>query len=69
MSAIELASSNGDGVIGEATPTATIRVEHLTKNYTMGHTVVHALRGVSMEVYPDDFVAVWAPRGRESRPL
>jgi putative ABC transport system ATP-binding protein len=62
MNATGLGNSSGDGV-GVMTPAPTIRVEHLTKNYTMGQTVVHALRGLSLEVYSGDFVAVMGASG------
>lgn len=40
-----------------------IRVKGLTKDYYMGASVVPALRGVDMEVYPGEFVAVMGPSG------
>src|SRR5262249_7815318 len=36
----------------------TIQVEGLTKDYYLGDNVVHALRGISLDVYPGEFVAV-----------
>jgi putative ABC transport system ATP-binding protein len=49
------------GTNGHRQPT--IRVEHLTKDYHLGDTVVHALRGVSLDVYPGEFVAVMGASG------
>jgi putative ABC transport system ATP-binding protein len=40
-----------------------IRVEKLSKYYSMGRNVVQALRGVSMEIGRGDFVAVMGPSG------
>jgi putative ABC transport system ATP-binding protein len=40
-----------------------IRVEHVTKEYRTDHTVVHALRGVSLEVQDGEFLAIAGPSG------
>ncbi|MGC8874454.1 MAG: ABC transporter ATP-binding protein [Chloroflexia bacterium] len=40
-----------------------IRVEEITKIYRMGSVEVHALRGVSLEVYPGEILAIMGPSG------
>src|SRR5581483_6942837 len=40
-----------------------IRVRGLTKEYAMGAGVVHALRGVDLDVAKGEFVAVMGPSG------
>ncbi|MCL4543911.1 MAG: ABC transporter ATP-binding protein [Chloroflexi bacterium] len=46
-----------------AATTPTIRVEALAKEYHVGSSVVRALRGVDLEVYSGEFVAVMGPSG------
>lgn len=41
----------------------TVHVEHLSKDYYLGSNVVHALQGVSVDVFPGDFVAVMGASG------
>jgi putative ABC transport system ATP-binding protein len=40
-----------------------IRTVNLTRDYEIGAEVVHALRGVSLEVHRNEFVAVMGPSG------
>ena len=41
----------------------TIRLDGVHKTYDLGEIQVHALRGVSMEIYPGEFVAVMGSSG------
>ena len=43
--------------------TALISVRELTRTYDLGETQVHALRGVSLEVMPAEFVTLTGPSG------
>ncbi len=43
--------------------TPTVRVQDLSKDYQMGDNVVRALRGVTLDVMPGEFVAVMGPSG------
>jgi putative ABC transport system ATP-binding protein len=40
-----------------------IRLENVYKTYDLGEVQVHALRGISLEVYEGEFVAVMGPSG------
>jgi putative ABC transport system ATP-binding protein len=40
-----------------------IELENATKNYRLGQTVVHALRGISLQIGSAEFAAVWGPSG------
>src|SRR5277367_3417853 len=54
------AKSATDGAAGV---TPTIRLDGIHKTYDLGEIQVHALRGVSMEIYPGEFVAVMGASG------
>jgi putative ABC transport system ATP-binding protein len=44
-------------------PNLLIKTANLTKDYALGHQVVHALRGISVEIERGGFVAVMGPSG------
>jgi putative ABC transport system ATP-binding protein len=41
----------------------TLVIDHLVKTYVMGATEVHALRGVSLEIRRNEYVAIMGPSG------
>jgi putative ABC transport system ATP-binding protein len=43
--------------------TPAIRLENVIKTYDLGEIQVHALRGVSLEIYPREFVAIMGASG------
>ena len=43
--------------------TPVISIRNLTKTYEMGETAVHALRSISLDILPQEFVAVVGPSG------
>jgi putative ABC transport system ATP-binding protein len=40
-----------------------IDIENITKNYVMGEEIVHALRGVSLQIQRNEYIAVMGPSG------
>lgn len=66
-SALDEQSKNTDGSQPETrampTPEPVIAIRDLKKTYLLGQTQVRALRGVTLEVYPGEFVAVMGPSG------
>jgi putative ABC transport system ATP-binding protein len=55
-----------DSVAGSAVENANgavIRIERVSKIYNTGDILVHALRALSLSVYPGEFVAIMGPSG------
>src|SRR6202163_4749979 len=40
-----------------------IDIENITKDYVMGEEIVHALRGVSLQIHKNEYIAVMGPSG------
>ena len=40
-----------------------IQLSHIRKTYQMGTVEIHALRDVSLDIYPNDYVAIMGPSG------
>ena len=39
-----------------------IDIENITKDYVMGEEIVHALRGVSLQILSNEYLAIMAAR-------
>ncbi len=42
---------------------ALIEMKHIKKDYHLGETVVHALRGIDLEIEKGEFIGIWGPSG------
>ncbi len=40
-----------------------VTVKEVTKDYRLGKTVIHALRGIDLDIYPGDFLSIVGPSG------
>ena len=40
-----------------------IAIEGVTKQYKMGEEIIHALRGVSLNIHRNEYVAIMGPSG------
>lgn len=40
-----------------------IDIENITKDYVMGEEIVHALRGVSLQIHRNEYIAIMGPSG------
>lgn len=40
-----------------------IHMKKVTKDYRLGETIVHALKGITIEIDVGEFIAVWGPSG------
>jgi putative ABC transport system ATP-binding protein len=55
--------STSTSSVAAADNVPTIRLENIHKTYDLGEIQVHALRGISMEIQPGEFVAVMGSSG------
>jgi putative ABC transport system ATP-binding protein len=42
---------------------ALIEMQNIAKDYHLGETVVHALKGIDLEIEKGDFIGIWGPSG------
>jgi putative ABC transport system ATP-binding protein len=47
----------------DAGKTPVIRLDHIHKTYDLGEIQVHAVRGISIDIYPGEFVAIMGASG------
>src|SRR5438093_9745796 len=59
----EVLESRPDMAAPAEGPAPVIQVENVHKTYDLGEVQVHALRGVSLTVYPGEFVAIMGASG------
>ena len=50
------------------TETPILSIQNLRRDFKMGTETVHALRGVSYDIYKGEFVTSWEPRGLVNPP-
>lgn len=56
-------SATTTNAVTEGVSTPLVEVHDIRKNYQLGETEVHALRGVSVSIHPGDFVAIMGASG------
>lgn len=61
MTDVEVSTSKGTSFVADGKPI--IQVENVHKRFKTPQGIVHALRGVSLEVYPGEVVTVIGPSG------
>ena len=44
-------------------PSPIVRFENVFKTYQMGLVTVEALRGISLEVFPGEYISIMGPSG------